>query len=58
MASPPQSHILITYDWFSFSYRISKQNYLFTLKFVANIWEDVSGKRIKCTDFEGFTPIS
>jgi hypothetical protein len=22
----------------------------------ANIAEDVSGKRIKCTDFEGFTP--
>jgi hypothetical protein len=23
---------------------------------LANIWEDVSGKRIKCADFEGFTP--
>lgn len=25
---------------------------------VANIGEDVSGKRIKYTDFEGFTPMS
>lgn len=24
----------------------------------ANIVEDVSGKRIKCTGFEGFTPTS
>ncbi len=25
---------------------------------LANIGEDVSGWRIKCTDFEGFTPTS
>lgn len=25
---------------------------------LANIGEDVSGKRIKCADFEGFTPKS
>jgi hypothetical protein len=27
-----------------------------SLKIAANIAEDVSGERIKCTDFEGFTP--
>jgi hypothetical protein len=29
-----------------------------TLNLRANIGQDVSGKRIKCAHFEGFTPIS
>jgi hypothetical protein len=33
--------------------------YLYSLPILpANIGEDVSGKRIKCADFEGFTPTS